>query len=204
MLNNEVIENVSKKVFDNYPDYRPMFSLCRDIERLHLYTMYTSDGLKELKRIIFRQMNQDFNLNFLKDVYDMFIFEGSTPEELLKYAEDTYWLLKEDSQLKRVYILFLPEVTQGVPREQEFLSIYDTIFVQIVLLRKIALNIIKLCQTKMASEQEAQAEKKHQMDIEKQKEATLESLGIKIGKGINNENIRESARLGQLISTGKE
>jgi len=102
--------------------------------------MYTSNGLMELKRMIFRKQHQDFNLNFLKDVYDTFRFEGVTGEEMLQYCEDTYWLLKTDSQLQKVYAMLLPEVQVGIPREDEFLSIYDIIFVQIIMVKKIALN----------------------------------------------------------------
>lgn len=178
MLNNEVIDNVSKRVFENYPKYDDMYKLCMDLDRMYLYSMYTSNGLMELKRTIFRKQHQDFNLNFLKDVYDAFLFEGTTGEEMLQYCEDTYFLLKTDSQLKKVYGMLLPEVQTGIPREQEFLSIYDIIFVQIIMAKKIALNISKLCYARSATIKKEEEEKREKAMIDKQKEETLASLGI--------------------------
>lgn len=178
MLNSEVTDNVSKRVFENYPDYKDMYKLCRDLDSLYLYSMYTSNGLMELKRMIFRKQHQDFNLNFLKDVYDTFRFEGVTGEEMLQYCEDTYWLLKTDSQLQKVYAMLLPEVQVGIPREDEFLSIYDIIFVQIIMAKKIALNISKQCYAKIATIKQDEEEKREKAMIDKQKEETLASLGI--------------------------
>ena len=74
--------------------------------------------------------------------------------------------------------MLLPEVQTGIPREQEFLSIYDIIFVQIIMAKKIALNISKLCYARSATIKQEEEEKREKAMIDKQKEETLASLGI--------------------------
>lgn len=182
MLNSNTIEIVSSKVLEKYPDSNRMLHFVRQIESMNTYSMYLSEGLMELKRIIFRRDIQDFTLNFLKDVWDTFILEGVTKEEMIAYVEDTYQLLKNDSQLSRVYGDLLPVKASNVPEDKEFISIYDMIFVQIMMLKLISLKLVTKCVEIMNMHKQEEADKQRLESIRRQREETLKQLDGTKGK----------------------
>lgn len=189
MLNSQMIEIVANKVFEKYPEFSRVLHLSKQIESMNIYSMYLSEGMLELKRIIFRKETQDFTLNFLKDVWDTYILEGVSKEEMIAYAEDAYQLLKNDSQLSKVYSMLLPPKQKDIPPEKEFLSIYDTIFVQIIMFKLISLRLVKLCTDQINVKREEEQMILRQNAIRKQKEETLKQLnGMNVNKGNSNGN----------------
>lgn len=136
-ITTDMLRRVSKSLYNRTPGSDYLLKFISDVDGINTLGCFTSKGIDKINSTIYSDpFTQEFILNVLSNMYELFLQEAITLEDMSYYVSQLYRPIMEDSTLKETYVNIMPKYNNSI------LTTYGAVFVEVMIFKSLVPHLL--------------------------------------------------------------